>query len=138
MRDEQNRESKRDRNQEEKRGNEEGGKTAHKSRPGKKPSQIRSYRAESNSAAKGFGRTAGVTRSAADSGKSHSQGGDVSQGVQIYGIVRITNPETFLAGSLEAGVAAFAFGAQCISPLEAGAFPVNGKRARCRPSAGQS
>ena len=68
-----------------------------------------------------------MTRTVVDSSKGHSQGRDVSQGVQIGGAVCITNPETFLAGSLKAGVVAFTFGAQSISPLETGAFPVNGK-----------
>ena len=68
-----------------------------------------------------------MTRSAADSGKSDSQGRDVSQSIQIGGAVCVTNPETFLAGSLKAGIVTFTFGTQCISPLETGAFPINGK-----------
>ena len=51
----------------------------------------------------------------------------MSQGVQIGGAACVPNPETFLAGSLKAGVVTFTFGAQSISPLETGAFPVNGK-----------
>ena len=64
---------------------------------------------------------------AADSGKSHSQGRNVGKGVQIGGTVCVTNPKTFLTGSLKAGVVAFTFGAKGISPLEMRAFPVNGK-----------
>ena len=68
-----------------------------------------------------------MTRTAADSGKSYSQGRDMSQGIQIGGAACITNPETILTGSLKAGVVTFTFGAQSISALETGAFPVNGK-----------
>ena len=68
-----------------------------------------------------------MTRTATDSGKSYSQGRDMSQGIQIGGAASITNPEAFLTGNLKAGVVTFTFGAQCISPLETGAFPVNGK-----------
>ena len=75
-----------------------------------------------------------MTGSAADSGKSHSQGRDVSQRIQVGGAVSITNPETLLSGSLKTGVVAFAFGTQSISSLEAGAFPVNGKSVSIRNS----
>ena len=60
-----------------------------------------------------------MTRTAADSGKSDSQGRNVSQSVQIGGAVCVTNLETFLAGSLKTGVVAFTFGTQSISALEA-------------------
>ena len=82
---------------------------------------------KSDRPAKRFGRAVRVMRAGADSGKSHSQGSDVSQSVQVGGAVCVTNPETLLAGSLKAGVITFTFGAQSISLLEAGAFPVNGK-----------
>ena len=82
---------------------------------------------KSNRPAKGFGGAEGVTGTAADSGKSHSQCGDVCQRVQVGSTVCVTNPKTFLAGSLEAGVVTFAFGAQGIRAFEVGAVPVNGK-----------
>ena len=70
------------------------------------------YGAVSGRTSQGFGGAVRVTRTAVDSSKSHSQGRDVSQGVQIGGAVCITNPETFLAGSLKTGVVTFTFGAQ--------------------------
>ena len=51
----------------------------------------------------------------------------MGQGIQIGGAGCVTNPKTFLAGSLKTGVVAFTFGAQSISALEAGGLPVNGK-----------
>ena len=83
--------------------------------------------AKSGGTSKGFKGAVGVTWTGEDSGKSDSQSRDVSQGVQISGAVGVANPETFLSGSLKAGVITFAFGAQCISALELGTFPVNGK-----------
>ena len=59
-----------------------------------------------------------MTWAAEDSGKSHSQGRNVSQRVQIGSAVCVTNPEAFLAGSLKTGIVAFTFGAQSISVLE--------------------
>ncbi len=68
-----------------------------------------------------------MTGTALDSGKGHDEGGDVCQRVQIGSAVSVTHPKPFLSGSLKAGVVAFTFRAQGISPLELGAFPVNGE-----------
>ncbi len=68
-----------------------------------------------------------MTGTAPDGGKGYSQSGDVGQSVQIGGAFAIPNPKALLPGSLKAGVVAFTFRAQGISPLEKGAVPVNGK-----------
>ncbi len=68
-----------------------------------------------------------MTGTALDGGKGYGQGGDVGQRVKIGGAFAITDPKTFLPGSLKAGVVTFAFRAQSISSLESGAFPVNGE-----------
>ena len=73
-----------------------------------------------------------MTGTVQDSGKSHRQSRDVSQGVQIGGAVGVTDPEAFLAGSLKAGVVTFTFRAQGISAIEAGGSPVNGKSVSIR------
>ena len=75
---------------------------------------------------KQFGRAVGVS-ARKDGGQSNSQSGDMSQGIQIGCTVGIANPKPFLPRRLKAGVVAFTFGAQGISPLERERFPINKK-----------
>lgn len=49
----------------------------------------------------------------------------MSERIQIGGTVGISDPKPFLSGRLKAGVVAFTFGTQGISPLELEAFSVN-------------
>ena len=67
-------------------------KMAHGIRPGKKAVLNKVYSAKSDGPAKGFGGAVGVTRTTEDSGKSHGQGGNMGECVQIGSTVRVTNP----------------------------------------------
>lgn len=68
-----------------------------------------------------------MTRVVLDGCTGHGQGSDMGERIQIGGAVAVANPKTLLAGSLKAGIIAFTFSTQSISPLEAGTIPVNGK-----------
>lgn len=75
---------------------------------------------------KQFGGAVGE-RARQNSGQSNSQSGDVRQGIEVGGTGAVADPKAFLAGGLKAGIVAFTFCTQGISPLELEALPVNGK-----------
>ena len=102
-------------------------KWAHKQRHGPKTAPDRLYRGKLSRPPKRFGRSVGVTRAILDGSTSHSQSGDVCQGIQISSAVAITKPKAHLPGSLKAGIVPLTFGTQRVSTLEAGTVPVNGK-----------
>lgn len=62
-----------------------------------------------------------------DSGTSHSQSCNVSEGIQVGGAAGVTDPKALLAGSFKARIVAFTLGTQSICALKFGTFPVNGK-----------
>lgn len=78
----------------------------------------------SGGTSKKFGKAVGA-RAGKDSGQSNGQSENMSERIRIGGTVGITDPKSFLARRLKAGVVAFTFGTQGISPLELKTFPVN-------------
>ena len=51
----------------------------------------------------------------------------MSKGIKILRGVEITNPKSFLPGSLETGIVSFAFGAEFVNVFEVFGFAVNGE-----------
>ena len=82
---------------------------------------------ESGSAAESFSGPVGVIEVKGDSGDSDGQGGDMSDGIEVFRAIAVMDPKSGLTGILEAGVIAFTFGAEGVGALEGSAGSVDGK-----------
>lgn len=51
----------------------------------------------------------------------------MSDGIEVFGGLAISDPKPLLPGGFEAGVVSFAFGTQGINGFESNGIPVNGK-----------
>ena len=63
---------------------------------------------ESGSASNSLSGSVGVIEPKGDGGESDGQGGDMSDGVEVFSALAVMNPKSGLAGILEAGIIAFA------------------------------
>ena len=68
----------------------------------------------------------GVTVSRDNGGISHRKRGNMGQRIKVFSTIPTSDPETFLAGSLESGIISLTLGSKSIQALKTKAFSING------------
>ena len=68
----------------------------------------------------------GVTVSSDNGGISNHKRGNMGQRIKVFSTIPISDPETFLASSLEYGIISLTLGSKSIQALKTKAFSING------------